>query len=95
MGLDCWGEGFDESSPGRLRKMDGEKVNCCLEWAWSAASGERKPVLRWVWSSPAVLPLEPLSLEKSVRDCEMNKSINSLHPLARSRNFNEEKNLAL
>ena len=95
MGLDCWGEGFDESSPGQLRKMDGEKVNCCLGWVWSAASGERKPVLRWVWSSAAVLPLEPLSLEKSVRDCEMNKSINSLHPLARSRNFNEEKNLAL
>ena len=67
MGLKRWGEGFDESSPGRLRKMDGEKVNCCLEWAWSAASGDRKPVLRWVWSS-TVLPLEPLTLEKAVRD---------------------------
>ena len=67
-------------------------MNCCLEWAWSAASGERKPVLRWVWSSAAMLPLEPLSLEKSVRDCEMNKSLVNFHSLARPRILTRRKN---
>ena len=92
VGLAHWGEGFDdESSPGRLRKMDGEKVNCCLERVWSAASGDRKPVLRWVWSS-AALPLDPLVLEKSVPDCKTNKPINNCYSLASLRNL---KNLAL
>ena len=71
--------------------MDGEKVNCCLERVWSAASGDRKPVLTWVWSS-AALPLDPLVLEKSVPDCKTNKPINNGYSLASLRNL---KNLAL